>query len=1802
MSDSAEMPPTEMAAGGAAAGGAGDAASAAGTSNASAAAGAAAASASALFGDGDDDDDHDDEDEDDDDDDPLGGPGGRDPMSALHALLGRLGATQMGGIPFGLFRESGGGKYQRLLSALEDQDNEPAQESALREVTEMLLMGNEETLGGFRIEPFVSAFHALLDAENRPQVSIQACQALCNMLEALPASSGAVAACAESLCQKLLSIEYIDLAERAQVTLSKLSVDQGRAILNAGGLNAVLVFMNFFPLNVQRVALSTAANVCKHIQPARIGLAESSIPVLNELLTHTDPTMIEPPALCFSRMVGNCSHNFEALSKLTACGLVKNLVSLLTASPRLIKDQTAAMVTRTLCTVVAKCPGEAAALLEARVADSIVVLLLGSQGPPLSEDRSLNSSRAKSAGTGVKFAVDGDALLAIVRLTEALLPPLPSRTFLSRFDCKRLSSEENVACWESQADDGSWQPFGHETSIALEAAHAAGDRAKHLTVNGTPYSVNFGEMVQQNRVTRTSRSVRRVIQSVHSAIDTDKDPRAQLFAAKPDLLVNFCEQLLCTFFELFLSSARKETRLGALQVLVRMHSIATADMLREVLRHIAVSSFLLGMLRDGDVETTAGALEIVDTLMAKLPDIFGTSLRRNGAIYEIHRLSRAADTASAAAPTSPKMSTSKPATRGSAKRGKAKASPSEPSTESANGSADRPAVRTVPARANSSAELTAMVTSQCAALIAKYFSDADCANPEKDSHTAFDQLRKVSRLSKDLDVCLADGTDELPCLGQIAEVLADEDTDITSFEALHSNLVPSLLRMVTTDSEIARSREERLRSFCKVFFTKDADSMVMFNGAVTKLLSLLHGQLNLVENFCVVGAKESHANHSHGALTQPMKLELRRDPSAAKLQDFPASLVLIEPLASIHAIEEFLWPRVRPVKATNNKWEWQEGTRWRPFDPDSERTLRALRTAGTRHGELTIRGTRYKIDLERLTQVNVRTGFIRSIRAPANSGTSAKPPADDAGPADAAVPASDASASATSVPPASAGSVDAGPATGSDASLPAPAAVADTTRVGSTDADDTAENDEIKPDEGDADHSDDDDDDDDDDDEDDDMRAEINAESDALDEEGDAADLDDDINEDSEDQEDYDDEQDDRGRGRRHRRNEAVELKLPQVGPHALLANPVLSRPNSERRLTVLLNGRILPPSMTVYQAVQAHSRSRPSAAGKSSASGRTHRVLSGLCKLTYREYRATTDGGGGPDGSAKRYKTPVALSRPDSAAAKLLQSLSVPAELPADSPVRDVVGLLWVLYTLNARRGDLDGDSGVTEQLILPSQFVNNKLSSKLARQVSDFDTICANSFPDWCHQLMATPFLAALEHRQLYFHYTAFGSVRALQHFNNLHQDSTLLSSEDNATSRLSRLKVRLSRDRIVESAFHIMYAYASRKSVLEIEFIGEVGTGLGPTLEFYSLVSQEFQLRSLDIWRAGSYTDSMNGVEPSEELEYVFSPNGLYPAPLDPALSVDSPVVKMKIRLFETLGRLLARAILDGRLLDIPLSPLFYTYMLGREAELNIHSLCEVEPTVAKSMGQLQAIGREKAKIEADPELSAEDRRTAIASLRMDGVRVEDLGLVFTLPGNDNIALVDGGAELDVTIDNVDQYVKSVIHMTMVQLVRVQMKAVRRGFNDVFPLESMHLFTDTEVAHLACGQQWQQWSTSELRSAIRADHGFTMASPSVDQLIDTLSEFGREQQRTFLQFVTGSPSLPVGGKWAIFWRISARTSVILYSRRFECFDLAGLVATRCCLTWCVRRAVVAQVCKRCAHNLRWSAREVTTASFRQ
>lgn len=83
----------------------------------------------------------------------------------------------------------------------------------------------------------------------------------------------------------------------------------------------------------------------------------------------------------------------------------------------------------------------------------------------------------------------------------------------------------------------------------------------------------------------------------------------------------------------------------------------------------------------------------------------------------------------------------------------------------------------------------------------------------------------------------------------------------------------------------------------------------------------------------------------------------------------------------------------------------------------------------------------------------------------------------------------------------------------------------------------------------------------------------------------------------------------------------------------------------------------------------------------------------------------------------------------------------------------------------------------------------------------------------------------------------------------------------------------------------AERIMDEHAECRCGLEIWFVGEEGTGIGPTLEFYRLLAEEFRRRSLGMWLEGASKEIGSGDGEADDLssgDFVNPPFGLFPAP--------------------------------------------------------------------------------------------------------------------------------------------------------------------------------------------------------------------------------------------------------------------------------------------------------------------------------
>lgn len=593
------------------------------------------------------------------------------------------------------------------------------------------------------------------------------------------------------------------------------------------------------------------------------------------------------------------------------------------------------------------------------------------------------------------------------------------------------------------------------------------------------------------------------------------------------------------------------------------------------------------------------------------------------------------------------------------------------------------------------------------------------------------------------------------------------------------------------------------------------------------------------------------------------------------------------------------------------------------------------------------------------------------------------------------------------------------------------------------------------------------------------------------------------------------------------------------------LAGVVISQSGARHKLQFLIGNNVLPYNMTVYQAVRQFSSNgndqsetdtdNETPLGNAGIWVQTHviyyRPLKEDSSSSNKQSSGTSSGHSSRKGKGSSGKSTSrrkgddlwneGLTPPVQSPLAPFLSTQLPESVTIQDASLDVLCLLRILNALNLYWNTLY--PAIEYKPILPAtEFLNSKIAAKASRQLQDPLVIMTGNLPNWLQQIASVcPFLFPFETRQLLFYATSFDRDRALQRLLDMSPELSSSDSQERVTPRLDRRKRTISRDDILKQAEQVMQDLASSKALLEVQYENEVGTGLGPTLEFYALVSKELQKANLELWNA-----------PDNEGEYVNSPVGLFPAPLPRGAKV-SQVTKIKSK-FRFLGRFMAKAVMDSRMLDIPFSVTFYRWLLGQENCLTLTDVKYVSPNIYKTLRKMEIIVRARDAILSNDDLSEEEKNEQIEKLEFDGCTIEDLGIDFVMPGH-NVELMKNGKSTHVTIHNLHLYIKLMTHWILYEGVSRQMESLREGFESVFPLQNLRIFQPEELECVFCGSPKDYvsgWDVRTLMECCRPDHGYNADSRAIQFLFEVLSSYDGQEQRLFVQFLTGSPRLPVGG----------------------------------------------------------------------
>lgn len=420
------------------------------------------------------------------------------------------------------------------------------------------------------------------------------------------------------------------------------------------------------------------------------------------------------------------------------------------------------------------------------------------------------------------------------------------------------------------------------------------------------------------------------------------------------------------------------------------------------------------------------------------------------------------------------------------------------------------------------------------------------------------------------------------------------------------------------------------------------------------------------------------------------------------------------------------------------------------------------------------------------------------------------------------------------------------------------------------------------------------------------------------------------------------------------------------------------------------------------------------------------------------------------------------------------------------------------------------------------PRTFENRSVSLKTQLSLNDSYVVPGSPVPEWCLQVMLfAPLVLPFDVKMHFFNSVSFGMARRRGLLNGRQARPNTPDSRYNGLSNFlgepegysTKTKLQVRRKAVFKSALKILQEYNALTSILEIQFYDEVGSGLGPTLEFYSLVSRHFS-GLISMWRSPHSTTEV-------------PESGLFPQPI----LENSRLNQKTIALFKALGQFVARAIVDSRNLDFYFSPVFLraiqdwpgfcqTIENSKDIVQLLKLLRQVDMVFANSLWRLLPMALQNQTLNGSPGSSEHSK-----------INVSDLLLTFVVPGYPDLELVENGKELIVTENNLVEYIGLVSRSILMRGISKQVMAFQEGLSSLLPQCFMQLFSIIELNDLM-GHSPEDWTLATLEKCIETDHGYSLESKAIRNLLAIISEFLEIERREFLQFLTGSPRLPIGG----------------------------------------------------------------------
>ncbi|TQS38085.1 hypothetical protein Golomagni_01418 [Golovinomyces magnicellulatus] len=302
-------------------------------------------------------------------------------------------------------------------------------------------------------------------------------------------------------------------------------------------------------------------------------------------------------------------------------------------------------------------------------------------------------------------------------------------------------------------------------------------------------------------------------------------------------------------------------------------------------------------------------------------------------------------------------------------------------------------------------------------------------------------------------------------------------------------------------------------------------------------------------------------------------------------------------------------------------------------------------------------------------------------------------------------------------------------------------------------------------------------------------------------------------------------------------------------------------------------------------------------------------------------------------------------------------------------------------------------------------------------------------------------------------------------------------------NSRETYPTLQLSVRRDLVFHDSFKSLYFQSGdqmKYGKLSIRFHGEEGIDAG------GVTREWFQVLSRQMFDPG-YALFI----PVSSDRTTFHPNQL------------SSVNEEHLMFFKFIGRIIGKALYEGRVLDCHFSRAVYKRILRKP--VSVKDMESLDPDYYKSLVWM---------LEND----ITDIITETFSVDSDKFGV-----------NETIDFIPNGRNINVTEENKHEYVRLMVEWRLTGSVKDQLDEFLKGFHDIVPADLISIFNEQELELLISGLP--EINVDDWKGNTEY-HNYTTSSPQVQWFWRAVRSFDKEERAKLLQFVTGTSKVPLNG----------------------------------------------------------------------